>query len=265
MQFRLCFCVLLIIFLAAPFASAEWMVTNYYTLDETTGTTAYDSVGTYNGTLTTIGETGSFTFDDASVTGTVGNALEFTGNDNQLVSLGDDVLTVGTDDFKISMWIKRSSIGTYQGLWGQHSLDEGADHSMWARIQDTNVVRLCIDMGTGTGASLNITSLTPITDTTSWHQLEFERTYSAENDETTYAIYLDGSFDGSAVHSGIPYDISGDDGTVLGSYTPTTDRTFNGLIDDVKIYANVVPEPSTIILMGFGLLGLLGLRLRRFV
>ena len=41
---------------------------------------------------------------------------------------------------------------------------------------------------------------------------------------------------------------------------PMADVRFDGIIDEVKIYNNAVPEPTTMLLLGFGLLGTAGAR-----
>ncbi|MBN1912466.1 MAG: PEP-CTERM sorting domain-containing protein [Pirellulales bacterium] len=259
MQLRSCIFTLLIVLLTASFASAEWTLIHHYKLDETTGTTATDSVGSDDGTLTVASGSAGFSFDDDAITGQIDGALNFTRSDHHMIALEDDTLALGTVDFKISMWVKRSAadIGTRQGLVAQYSTETLNDHSMWARFDNStgNVDKLLFLVDTG-GSDERVFSNTVLTDTTSWHQLEFVRTYSAVDDETTYAIYIDGSLDNSAVYAGTPYPISAVNGAMLGNYTPTNNNSFGGGMDDVRVYTQAVPEPSTIVLLALGLLSL---------
>ena len=262
MRLRTYFSALLMVIMMTTFASADWILTHHYKLDETTGTTAYDSVGTVNGTLKVASGTAGFSFDDDATAGHIDGALKFTGTDNHIIDLGDDALAVGTNDFKISMWVKRGTIGTRQGLWGQSENTQWNPGSMWARFEaTTNLLRFIVDKGnSGSGDSqFEVFSTSDITDT-AWHQLEFARTYSAVNNETTYAIYIDGALDNSAVDPGTPYPITGDDGAVFGSYTRTNTNSFDGLIDDIRIYG--VPEPSSVVLLCLGLFSLMFTRRR---
>ena len=76
----------------------------HWALDETTGTTAVDSVGGNNGTLQ-----GGMTFDAdpngfGTVPGVFGNALEGY-SDTEYVDVGD-VLNPGTTDYSVTLWFK---------------------------------------------------------------------------------------------------------------------------------------------------------------
>ncbi|MEN6308737.1 MAG: LamG-like jellyroll fold domain-containing protein [Anaerohalosphaeraceae bacterium] len=75
----------------------------YWKLDETTGTTAYDStIKANHGTLA-----GSNTFDSGSVTGRFGKALSFDGNDDHIDVSG---LNFKSNTVTITAWVNPSAI-----------------------------------------------------------------------------------------------------------------------------------------------------------
>jgi len=94
------------IFWATWTASLNVDLDQYYKLDETSGTTAYDSIGAYNGTNNgaTINQVGK-----------INKAYDFEEGDDDDITL--PTKSASTDeDFSISMWIKAESWGDYRGL-----------------------------------------------------------------------------------------------------------------------------------------------------
>jgi len=75
-------------------ASVIW----HYTLDETAGTTAGDSAGSYNGALVNATGTPAFSFNNQSVAGKYGNALSFRGPSASNGNVGDDYINVTIGD-----------------------------------------------------------------------------------------------------------------------------------------------------------------------
>jgi len=250
----------------APTASAGLI--HHYKLDETTGTTAGDSAGSVNGTLTYYTGGSAFSFDDDGVTGKVDDALQFTHSKRQVVVLPDDTFTFGTSDYTIATWVKRSSIGDRNGIWGQASTAGSAAGSAWAQFSADNTVRWLEDKGSG---HEDVNSIGTIMADDTWHHLAFVR------EGATISLYIDGSFDNSSTDSGT-FDMYGDDGTHIGenNAAPGSDRSLDGALDDFQVYdqaltsgevaslynnpGSVIPEPSSFVL---GLLGLAFVAWRR--
>ena len=82
----------------------------HWKLDETSGTTASDSAGTYSGTLTN---------GPVWTTGKINNALSFDGTDDY-VTAGTGP-TLANQSFTVSAWAKRNTTGTDDWLFTQGS------------------------------------------------------------------------------------------------------------------------------------------------
>ena len=89
--------------LAAPIAHAQDITTGlvgHWKLDEVSGTTAADSVGSNDGTMQSGLDAGN-----DNTAGIIGNALDFDDASDHYVDMGD-VLNMGTNDWTIASWVK---------------------------------------------------------------------------------------------------------------------------------------------------------------
>ena len=256
-------CVSALALLMASVASAELI--HHYTLDETTGTTAGDSAGSVDGTLTFFSDGSAPTVDDDGVTGKVGDALHLTHSKKQVITLPDDTFTFGTSDYTIATWLKRSSDGATHGIWGQGTMAEGHAGSAWVRFQGDNRMRWLHDKG---ATYADVYSVGTITADDTWHHVAFVR------EGATMSMYIDGLLDNSSTDDSGTFDMFGDAGVQFGELNPTPgyDRSFDGALDDIQVYNQaltsgevaslynnpgaVIPEPSSFVLAVLGLLGL---------
>ena len=128
----------------------------YYTLNETSGTTAVDLVAAKNGTYT-----GSYTL---GVTGVVGTAVDWTGGYlNSIPSAGH------TGDWSVEMWINPDSLasGDHRAFWTYPSGGPIAG----ARLNGSN-----IEFINNAGSAWQSLGTTGMITVGAWHQIVFTRT-----------------------------------------------------------------------------------------
>jgi len=179
----------------------------HWKFDETSGTTAYDTTGTYNGTLQG---------DPCWIDGYLDGALNFDGTDDYVSFAG--TLGVGGDSFTVSAWIKAGQARSqHRGIF-RFASGSGTEVNIY----------LCQSSG-----KLRIYDYTTYKDSTialddgSWHHITVVR-----NDDDDLNVYIDGqlNFDDEDYFSG----------TTLKSLTSVGYRDgyryFDGYIDDPRIY-----------------------------
>jgi hypothetical protein len=196
----------------------------YWRFDETSGTTAYDSIGSNDGTL----ENGaSFTSDSKS-----GYALSLAGTDDY-VEVPDDASLDITEEVTLELWFKPAI--TY---------DSGLTHNVLLidRQRGTDSYALLINangklqFGTAGG---NIQSTTASWTAGTWYHVvgtyrDVGGTYSGE-------LYVNGVEETLSVDN---YDNMAGGSTYLGIGSPS--NNFNGIIDEVVIY-NRTLTPSEVL------------------
>ena len=265
-----------VILLLGLTSNSSAVVIAHWALDETTGTTAADSVGGNDGTLQ-----GDLTFDSGSpngygtVPGKFGNALEgFSGSD--YVDVGN-VLNPGTSDYSVTLWFKPTQLRGTSFLaskgnettavpgWGfYHSSAKYFDAR--SAVGPDNRRR---HRSHASGNNLNIGQ---------WYHLALTLDYDPavpdpagdpnNPNHWNMVSYLDGN----------PLPIRNVDETMVGAITGPESMYFGrrvssgssmqseGALDDIGIFnealtqsqiqnimINGVPEPSTIVLLLFGL------------
>ncbi len=188
----------------------------WWKLDDGSGNTAVDSSGNaHNGTL--LGDT-------SWVDGIVGGALAFDG-DGDYVDIGKDQSFDITNQITVSAWIK---VSAFDGDW--QTIVAKGDRA-W-RLQrnwgESTLEFACSGLvvpGTGWG---QIYGNTDVNDG-HWHHV------AGVYDEEKIYLYIDGSLDASAE---APGNIRVNDEPVyIGENSQMTNRYWNGLIDDVRIYS----------------------------
>lgn len=200
---------------------------HWWKLDETSGTTAYDSVDTDNG---------AFNGNDPRwVTGKFDGAVDFNGvNDYFSVSSLDDAYDYGSV-FTVTGWFDTNRSKRKQTIVGQWSQDSGDFYYGWQVLVENNKV---VAKFGGDVAPLGV-----ITGTSNinygWHQFAL-----VCNGYSGVVLYVDGESEATA---GTPYVYLYDtkfrigDGSYVSSGNPTLEGgPFNGRIDDVMIFNRVL-------------------------
>jgi hypothetical protein len=118
----------------------------YYTFNKGSGTTAADSAGSNDGTLTNFACT-TLDCDPNSgwvSTGMSGNAISFDGS-NDFVDVGPNIGNFGIGDWTISTWVKVSNGNAFDVIVGKGNIAAG-DFILYKHIND-NTLYLYADAG----------------------------------------------------------------------------------------------------------------------
>lgn len=207
--------------------SIEWCLlpVAHWKLDETSGSTASDSIAGRNGTLS----------GPAWTTGQIDNGLQFDGS-NDYVSISDATAFQPTMALSIAGWIKGNS-------WPSGStvavlLRKGPDNpNNWQLCVANGQAMLNLDSNDGSGVGGNTTL-----STGTWHHI------AATWDGATVRIYVDGVLDNTPTALSAP--INTDTRPVyLGGRTGNTDVT-NGVVDDVRFYERALTAEEIASLIG---------------
>lgn len=193
---------------------------HYWNFDETSGTTAADSIGAVDGTLT-----GNATF----APGKLNYAVVLDG-DGDFVSYPSTAALTGSGPFSISVWVKTTS--TTEGrIYGQRDENNFAGTVRLSSNASGNVVFTVYD----TGSSQFTVTSTDLVNDGSWHHIVALRT------ETQAQLYIDGNLDGTAVlaNSGSLNALKTSVGCDLREHNLANTSGaayFNGSIDEVRTY-----------------------------
>ena len=224
----------------------------YWDFNEGLGTTTHDLSGSNNN--------GSFNVGAADwVQGKYGSALLFNGSPNAVVTVPYSSSLHLNDFFTIGAWVMPFSTGDNRVI--EHYT---AGNQMGVILRQAPSP----DLGKWQVASTmtNLWSNTQVQQNI-WQYIAV--TYDGSNMQ----FYVNGSLDNSVVASGSLYD-GGDPWIIGGTQNdPWASNSYNGAIDEVRIYNNaltqdeilrdmnfnstspVVPEPTTMFLFGTGILG----------
>jgi hypothetical protein len=206
---------------------------HHWALDETSGTTAYDSAGSYNGTFN-----GG---DPCWVDGLFSGAIDCNGVSDyfSIPGLNPGTDYNSTDTFSVSGWFKTSQstgIQTIVGQWGQMSTPSCPNcpwtnsYYGWQVLVENN--KVVARFGPPSGIPTNITGISDVNDG-NWHN--FTLVYPTKNSNAT--LYVDGNSEGTP---GAELFTVGPTSSRIGdgSYgnAPLKGGPFCGMIDDVIIY-----------------------------
>jgi len=242
----LTFCILVLDF--ATGASADLLV--HYKLDETSGAVAADASG--NGFDGTINGSPSW------VAGNLGGALEFTGTDN--ITLPADVMALTSVIGSVAFWMNADvPTGIYTMFWAgdnttgggfgpeneMHVHLESAVADVWIggelsffAIADPNV-HLHSDPAKGEEPGTLPVSPTLLGDL-NWHHVAA----TWDGDNGSMKLFIDGLLIMEKVYSFIPYELT----NIFLGQMGGGNRTYVGMLDDVRIYSNVLSEEEVFFL-----------------
>ena len=246
------------ILLFAYSASAAVVTSNlvsWWKFDETSGTTAYDSEGSNTGT---VNGAGIWTTDTAGSASS--GALYFDGSWDYVRVPDDDSLDI-TNDLTLEAWVKSSTMEAYEYIATKNAPPYTPEYPFALRMDSGNLGFFYGD-GTadrsfgGLGSSIG----------TNWVHVAVVRDMTAAKvrfyTNGQLLVERDNSY-GSAVANTNDVTI----GLRIDGF-----GMFSGIMDEVRIYDralsqpeieqnyNAIPEPSTLLLLGGGLLSLLAFR-----
>jgi hypothetical protein len=205
----------------------------YWKFDESTGTTAADSSG--NGSHGTV--YGNPVWRPSS--GWFDGALDFDGRGDYVRVDRPTGFNFAPDSFSVSAWIHpRETSGQYRAIL-EYDRDStyGNRFGLWLDL----VGRAHFRVG------LNTWQTTDALRAEQWYHLT--GTYDA--DTRAMKIYVDGSLEATATNQGgfaAPTLAT----LVIGARGSADDEYFNGLIDDVRVYASLLTSEEVLILAGTG-------------
>jgi hypothetical protein len=207
----------------------------YYKLDETSGTTAYDALGNYNGTNNgaTVNQSGK-----------IGKAYSFDGT-NDYVQIGDaDLFDINNNNFSINLWINPSSWTGTMGIVSK-SVDIGSSKG-WVLYRDSVSNKLEFRLNDGSMKKATFTSSS--ISSGSWKMISI--VYSDTNGNVI--LYEDGSYVQTVSISAGDCRTTAD--ITLG-FADSWNAYFPGLIDEVGMWNRALSstEVGELYNSGYGL------------
>ncbi len=194
-------------------------------LDETTGTTATDSVGSNDGTYNGFDAT-------STVAGIDGTAQNFDGTDDY-IEIPDSADFTFTGDFALSAWIKHSGAAeaNVDDGWRIISQQESGNHFVFRINDSSGGTNGTVHFSIYNGSHNYVNSTTNVKDG-QWHHLV------AVREGSDIHIYVDGVLDNTAnsVFTST-IDITANNVLIGNKRAASSNReNFSGAIDDVRVY-----------------------------
>jgi hypothetical protein len=213
--------VLLAVTVAA--SSAPGALVSQWKLDDGSGTTATDSVGSNDATF------GAGVNAPTWVTPGFLGTGDLSFNGSQWATAPDSTSLRVSTGITLSAWVKRGRTGAVEIFLGKgDGGGPGSTTSYWLYLRPNNTVDFYLGQpGSPTGTDHNLTGTATITDTDTWHLIT--GTYNG----SVQKLYLDGvlqassSWSGTIVTNALPFSIG-----KLGS----AGYYYSGQIDDVGLW-----------------------------
>jgi len=202
----------------------------YWKFDDGSGTTAFDSSGN--------GNDGVFVGDPKWVTGNLGGALEFDGDD--YLNCGNGPSLQIRDAITIAFWFK---VEAFQNTW-EAFMAKGDDSYRTSRGGGTGDATHMGISGTSTGGGNGWFNGVTIITGGEWHHM------AAIYDGAEGRIYIDGVLDVTSPGTGQINESSYD--FWIGNNSQQTGRFLHGLLDDVRIYTRAMNDTEILGVMAGG-------------
>lgn len=197
----------------------------HWTFDETSGTVAHDTAGTFHGNLSPNGA--------AFVSGGVsGNAISLNRAANGFVNMGN-VLGLTSGSFSLVAWVKMNSPEPDTVVLGKHQIF--SHNGYFLAINPTGgggkVNKAMFYQGTIVGAPISTTSV----NDGNWHQIV--TVYQAGGSKS---VYVDGApaenikASQTFIGNSAPF--------LIGGTSIVPEGRYSGLIDDVQIYNHALSD-----------------------
>ena len=159
------------------------------------------------------------------VAGKLGNALHFDGVDDYVVIPGYKGIT-GTASRTCCAWIKTSDSTWWKDIIGWGNIEAG---QRWlVTISPEGFVQIAVVDGYQRG--------TMAVNDGQWHHIAVVLADDGSPSTNEIKIYIDGIQEGSYSTLTAPINTGSTPNVQIGFYNDTSNRYFNGLIDDVRIY-----------------------------
>jgi chitodextrinase/cytochrome c553 len=204
----------------------------YWQLDQSSGTTAPDASGSFDGTLAN----GPSWSPDG---GQAGGALAFDGDDDH-VDLGAP--DVSGEALTIALWMKADDFGVEDARFLSKATGTNPEAHYWM-VGTKNQTRIRFRLKTG-GSTTTLESAEGVLTSGQWHHV------AAVYDGGQMRIYRDGEQVASADKNGA-IDTDGSVAAALGN-NPGGERPFDGLLDEVRLYDRALSATEISTLMTGG-------------
>ena len=198
-------------------------IVSYYGFDEMSGSSTFDSLKLYNGTIT------GASFDNT--TKLLGNSSFDVGStsNNYYTQIDEDALSFITNthsEFTISTWVYSTTDGVWQSIWGAGILAGDAHAFNVKKRGDNNFIRARLFGSSATGIEITTNTTIP---TNEWHHIVFVGFGNG-----TAHIYQNGILTGGT--SVTSQSAGAFQRYVIGNRGRTASTAFGGLIDEYGVW-----------------------------
>jgi hypothetical protein len=217
---------------AVPTVAADTLIAHYLMNDNAANTTVADDTG--NGHTGTANQN----TQDMDTTGKLNGALAFDGVDDYVnVAAHADLRLTGGGT--IAAWIKAAGLGENDaGRIVDKSTDTSATNGFYFAVASTTKIQCRIN---GNAAILSANSAWTLN---TWSHV------AVTFDGRVVRFYANGALLTETAYAYLPPDVAGD--VRIGNRAGATDRTFNGAIDDLRIYERALTAAEIALIYNAG-------------